>query len=238
MVFDAGMATRYDSGRRLRAADIDAWMDAARPFLPGAGGRILDLGAGTGRFTSALAAATGATVIGCEPSAAMRAVHPAGLLVGGAAEAMPFRAGVFDAIWASQTVHHVTDLPAFARNVRRVLAPAGRLVVRAGFGEPSQLPFYQYFPDAWPDRSEMPALLESLTAALALPVVARRRVGQVMAESPAEFVARARSRSLSNLATLDDALFRAGLQAMERAAAEGRMPARIVEHLDLVVFGA
>jgi hypothetical protein len=100
MVFDAGMAARYDGGRRLRTADVRAWMDAARPYLPGVGGRILDLGAGTGRFTLALSEATGATVIGCEPSGAMRAVYAAGLLVGGAAEAMPFRDGVFDAIWA------------------------------------------------------------------------------------------------------------------------------------------
>jgi ubiquinone/menaquinone biosynthesis C-methylase UbiE len=238
MVFDAGMAARYDGGRRLRTADVGAWMDAARPYLPGVGGRILDLGAGTGRFTLALSEATGATVIGCEPSGAMRAVYAAGLLVGGAAEAMPFRDGVFDAIWASQMVHHVRDLGAFAGNVRRVLSPGGRLVVRAGFGLPDELPFYRYFPAAWPDRTEMPALLASLTSALALPAIAHLKVGQVLAESPQDFVSRARSRSLSNLATLDDSLFHAGLEAMERDAAEGRMPSRIVEQLDLVVFGA
>ncbi|MFI6071566.1 hypothetical protein ACIA5C_08250 [Actinoplanes sp. NPDC051343] len=54
--------------------------------------------------------------------------------------------------------------------------------------------------------------------------------------SAEEFVARAWSRSLSNLATLDDALFEEGLRTMERDAAEGRLPDRIVERLDLVVF--
>jgi len=79
--------------------------------------------------------------------------------------------------------------------------------------------------------------MSSLLAAIDLPRVARLRVAQVLAESPREFVARARSRSLSNLATLDDALFEEGLRAMEADAAGGRLPDRIVEHLDLVVFG-
>jgi ubiquinone/menaquinone biosynthesis C-methylase UbiE len=232
VVFDAELAGRYDAGRRLNAADIDAWMAAARPFLPGAGGVVLDLGAGTGRFGRALAEATGARIVACEPSAAMRAVCPSRPLVGGAAEALPFRDGAFDAIWASQMIHHVGDLPAFTANVRRVLKPGGRLLLRGGFGPPDDLPFYRYFPAAWPDRGQMASVL----AALDLPRLAHRKVAQTLAESPRHFVERARSRSLSNLATLDDDLFERGLQAMERDAAEGELPAPVVEHLDLVVF--
>jgi hypothetical protein len=52
MSYDQPMAARYDRGRELHAADVERWMDAARPYLPGAGGRILDLGAGTGRAWS------------------------------------------------------------------------------------------------------------------------------------------------------------------------------------------
>ncbi|MEV6849690.1 methyltransferase domain-containing protein [Actinoplanes sp. NPDC051411] len=233
MVFDRGMAGRYDAGRRLRPADVDAWMAAARPYLPGPGGLVLDLGAGTGRFTAALARACGATVVACEPSPAMRAVCPSRPLVGGAAESLPFRAGVFDAVWASQMVHHVTDLAAFTGGVRRTLKPGGRLLLRGGFGLPDELPYYRYFPAAWPDRTEMSSLLASLD----LPRVAHLKVSQVLAESPPEFVARARSRSLSNLATLDDTLFEAGLRALERDAADGGLPERVVEQLDLVVFG-
>jgi SAM-dependent methyltransferase len=231
-IFDAGLAGRYDHGRQLRAADVGAWMAAARPYLPGADGRVLDLGAGTGRFTRALADATGAAVVACEPAAAMRAVCACRPLVGGAAEALPFRASVFDAIWASQMVHHVTDLAAFTAGVRRVLQPGGHLLLRGGFGWPDELPYYRYFPAAWPDRTQMASLLASID----LPRVARLKVPQVLAESAEEFVARARSRSLSNLATLDDALFEEGLRTMERDAAEGRLPDRIVERLDLVVF--
>jgi hypothetical protein len=41
MSYDQPMAARYDRGRELRAVDVERWMDAARPYLPGADGRIL-----------------------------------------------------------------------------------------------------------------------------------------------------------------------------------------------------
>lgn len=258
MIYDAGLAGRYGNGRRLRASDVEAWMAAARPYL---GDVVLDVGAGTGRFTAALAATTGGTVVACEPSGPMRAqllstpvasgpvsAEPstggpgaARLVVGGTAEAVPFRDAVFDAVWASQVVHHVRDLEAFAAGVRRVLKPGGRLLLRGGFGVPDELPFYRYFPAAWPDRTEMTALLARVTEAAGragLVRCAHLKVGQVLAESPGEFAERARSRSLSNLAALDDDLFEAGLRALERDAADGRLPDRIDERLDLVVFAA
>jgi len=241
MVYDVSMATGYDRGRRLRAQDIDAWMAAARRYLPGPGGRVLDLGSGTGRFTVALAEATGATVVACEPSAAMRAVCRAACpgypIVGGTAQATPFRAGAFDAIWASQVVHHVDDLAAFAGNVRRVLMPGGHLLLRGGFGPPGELPLYRYFPEAWaPGKERSLSQISEVLAAAGLHQSQHVQVEQVLAESPDEFIDRARSRSLSNLAGLTDAVFQSGLRAMEQHAREGGMRDRIVEHLDLVVF--
>jgi SAM-dependent methyltransferase len=155
------MAAGYDRGRGLRSRDVEKWMAAASPYLPSAGGRILDLGAGTGRFSAVLAESCGAEVFACEPSAAMRAALrsnlPDALLVAGTAEAVPFRAGVFDAVWASQVVHHVRDLPAFAAGLRHVLRPQGHLLIRGGFGSVQELPLYRYFPLAWAADSAAPA---------------------------------------------------------------------------------
>ena len=122
MVYTDAMAANYDRGRRLRPVDIDRWLAAAAPYLPGGDGRILDLGAGTGRFSAALARVSGATVVALEPSAAMRTLcrvnsPPEVLVVGGTAQAMPFRDNTFDAVWASQVIHHIADLPAFAVNL-------------------------------------------------------------------------------------------------------------------------
>jgi len=228
------MAGAYVRGRRLREADVAAWMAAAAPYLPGPGGRILDLGAGTGRFTAALARATGATVIACEPSAAMRAVFPAGMpLIGGTAEHLPFAPAAVDAVWASQMLHHVRDLDAFARGIRHVLRTGGHLLLRGGFGPPEAMPLRRWFPDAFRDFG---ALLTDVTARLATLGVsrtARIQVSQRYAGSAAELVDKVATRSLSNLATLPDDVFDAGLHAVRRDAPRLGYP--LDERLDLVV---
>jgi hypothetical protein len=63
-------------------------------------------------------------------------------------------------------------------------------------------------------------------------------VEQTLAGSPAELVDRVGARSLSNLARLPDALFRKGLRMLRQHEREGRIPRRVVERLDLVVFRA
>ncbi len=245
MVYDELMAASYDRGRRLRALDIDGWMTAARPYLPGVHGRVLDLGAGTGRFSAALANACGATIVACEPSAAMRAAcratHPHLLIVAGTAQAAPFRAGSFNAVWASQVIHHVPDLRVFAATIRRILAPAGHLLLRGAFGRVDDLLLRHYFPDAWPtgdtETPPLTAITQTLVGAGIQPVD-HMRVPQVIAGDGDELIERARTRTLSNLAKLPDALFHAGLRALRQDAANGAIPYPVVEHLDLAVFRA
>lgn len=236
-LYGTTMADAYLRGRTLRPEDVAAWMAAAAPYLPGPGGRILDLGAGTGRFTSALAAASGATVIACEPSPAMRAVFPGGAtLIGGAAEGIPLAAGAVDAVWASQMVHHVRDLRAFARDVRHALRPGGHLLLRGGFGPPESLLLHRWFPAAFHGRAA--ALLAEVTARLAeagLARIARVEVSQRYAGSAADLVGKVATRSLSNLAALPDDVFEAGLRALRRDAPGLGCP--LDEQLELVVFG-
>ena len=230
------MASAYLHGRNLRGVDVAAWMAAAAPYLPGPGGRILDLGAGAGRFTAALARASGAAVVACEPAAAMRAVFPADLsLVGGAAERIPLAAASVDAVWASQMVHHVGDLGAFARDVRHVLRPGGHLLLRGGFGPPELLPLRRWFPQAF--GTDFAGLLADVTARLAevgVALTARIEVPQRYADSARELVDKVATRSLSNLAQLPDDVFEAGLRALQRDARELSYP--LDERLDLVVF--
>jgi SAM-dependent methyltransferase len=243
MTYGPGMASGYDRGRALRAEDVGRWMAAAGPYLPVDRGRILDLGAGTGRFSDALGRSRGARVVACEPSAAMRAVFrancPGVVVVAGTAEAPPFRAGAFDAVWASQVIHHVGDLPAFAVNLRRVLRPGGHLLIRGGFGRVEELPLYRYFPLAWAAGSAALLPLERIAGVLAdvdVAMVDHVVVEQTFAESADELVEKVRTRSLSPLAGLPEPAFRDGLRMLERHAAEGRVAGPVVESLDLVVF--
>jgi SAM-dependent methyltransferase len=98
-----------------------------------AGDRALDLGCGAGEFTAALAQA-GAVAVGVEVADAAieraRARHP-GLdfrlvPIDGP---LPFEDNSFDLAWASEVIEHVGDTARWLSEVRRVLAPAGRLLV-------------------------------------------------------------------------------------------------------------
>ena len=96
------------------------------------GDRFVDLGCGLGAALEH-AAATGAETAGIDPSEAMveRAstrVPSADVRVG-SAEAIPFEDDRFTAALAVSTYHHWADAEAGLAEVRRVLAPGGRLLI-------------------------------------------------------------------------------------------------------------
>jgi len=97
------------------------------------GDRALDLGCGTGEFTAELARA-GAAVVGVEVARTAigrtRERHP-GLdfrfvPVDGP---LPLADCAFDLVWASEVIEHVADTGRWLSEVRRVLAPRGRLLL-------------------------------------------------------------------------------------------------------------
>jgi SAM-dependent methyltransferase len=116
---------------RATARVVDHMLDAARV---GAGGRVLDVACGTGAAAAA-AAARGADAVGVDVAAAMLQVarrrHHDPLFVRAAAEALPFRAGSFDAVLGGFLVHHLPEPVPVVREFARVLAPGGRLALTA-----------------------------------------------------------------------------------------------------------
>ena len=108
-----------------------AWPeDVARWLLPDGAALVVELGAGTGKLTRAVAA-LGARVVAVEPDARMLAVlrgldHEG---VEGSAEAIPFGDGAADAVVAGSSLHWF-DLETALREIHRVLRPGGRF----GFG--------------------------------------------------------------------------------------------------------
>jgi ubiquinone/menaquinone biosynthesis C-methylase UbiE len=98
-----------------------------------AGDRALDVGCGAGEFTAALSAA-GAVAVGVDvaEAALSRARRRNPVLefrLVGVDGPLPFEDNSFDLVWASEVIEHVTDTARWLSEVRRVLAPAGRLLV-------------------------------------------------------------------------------------------------------------
>ncbi len=94
--------------------------------------RFLDLGCGLGAALEH-AAATGAKTAGVDPSPSMvdRAAErvPQADVRLGSAESIPFEDDVFTAAISVSTYHHWADAEAGLQEVRRVLAPGGRLLI-------------------------------------------------------------------------------------------------------------
>jgi ubiquinone/menaquinone biosynthesis C-methylase UbiE len=105
---------------------LGAWR---RWVAAGARGRTLDLGCGTGRNLPLFGA--GVRVVGLDPSLASlrRARRRASRvpLVCGSAEALPFRAGVFDTVVSGLVLCSVPDPARGLAEVRRVLRADGEV---------------------------------------------------------------------------------------------------------------
>lgn len=107
------------------------WVLAALPELRG---RVLELGFGTGQLQLALADRPG--VLGLDPSPQMTRITATRLrrrscaprLTRGDAQALPCPGASFDTVVATFPAEYILD-PATHAEIRRVLAPGGRLVI-------------------------------------------------------------------------------------------------------------
>lgn len=119
----------YARGRPEYPPAIDDWLRDAVGLQ--AGSRVLDVGAGTGKFTRRLLA-LGAEVCAVEPVEAMRAELQRALpgidARQGTAEALPWPDAAFDALVCAQAFHWFANAQALAE-LHRVLRPGGRLAL-------------------------------------------------------------------------------------------------------------
>jgi len=185
-MFD-GVAKHYDrTNTVLSGGNAPLWRyHTVRAVDPQAGERILDIAAGTGTSSAALAK-TGATVIAFDFSPGMieegRRRHPDLEFIEGNAEQLPFADNEFDAVSISFGLRNINDPRLALSEMYRVLKPGGRLVIcefsrppvailRAGYyaylervmptvvGATSSNPeAYTYLAEsikAWPDQGEL-----------------------------------------------------------------------------------
>lgn len=120
-------AVTYAQGRPDYPRQITAWLTDALHI--DAHSTVIDLGAGTGKFTRLLSTLA-PTLIAVEPVAAMGAqltkLLPGVRLVDGTAESMPVQTAGADAVVCAQAFHWFSTEAALAE-IHRVLKPGGRL---------------------------------------------------------------------------------------------------------------
>jgi ubiquinone/menaquinone biosynthesis C-methylase UbiE len=240
------IAARYDRGRALSLEGLEGWRAALAAWLPPPGGLpVLDLGAGTGLFATAIATWFGVAVVAVEPSAGMRREarqarpHPRVAWVGGQGERLPLRDGCCGAAWLSTVLHHLGDLPGCARELRRVLTAGCPVLIRSSFpGRHEGISLFRFFPGAGRVADTFPTVEATVAAfqAAGFALEALRQVPQVSAPSLRAAVERVRLRADSTLAPLPEDKFARGLAALERAAAAETSPTPVVDHLDLLVL--
>jgi len=211
---------------RLRPVD-ENWLEVFEVVVREAdlrGGRVLDVGCGTGKFARVLAERGLARVWGVDPSAEMlaeareRVPSSVGLKLGDA-ERLPFKDGAFDAavLW---TVVHLIERPLGFAELRRVLTPGGRIAI-VTFAPEHFTSYWQneFFPSiAAIDLARHPSPEQLAKELQAAGFEAPRfvRLLQEVQLSREVALERIRGRSISTFDLLDEDEIRAGTAKAER----------------------
>lgn len=236
----------YDRARDHGPEVLDLWMRTLAAHL---GERkiscILDLGCGTGRFSSSLAVRFNADVIALDPSSKMldqarrKTGSPRVLFCRAQAEALPFCSGAVDLVFMSMSFHHFSDARVAARECRRVLRPRGSVVVRTGTREQiGAYPYVPFFPSIsrileqmLPNRRE----LQETFAVAGLELVKSESITQTIAPDWPTYAEKLAVGADSALARLTRREFQTGIEALIRHRTSG--DARpVIESIDLFIF--
>lgn len=246
--YDNNQHRHYAEGRRMPPETLARWMGRFAGQLPERRPlTIVDLGCGIGRLTPALADTFGGPVWGVEPSARMREIaeatagHPAVRYLEGEAARIPLPGAGVDAVLMFLSLHHVPDRAAGAAEIRRVLKPGGRLLIRSPFSDRMTGGWWQrFFPRALEiERQMFPTLAEvtEVFEAVGLKTVALVTVNETYAASAAEAAAKLRLRAISTFEHMTEAEIEEGFDRMDADVAADPDALPDTGESDLLVLG-
>jgi SAM-dependent methyltransferase len=168
--YDEQTAAAFKAVREVERDGLTEWREAVRRHLrPSPGMTLVDVGAGTGQFSTAFSDWFGIEVAAVEPSAAMRERIPrtaAIQVLEGDACSLPLLGDSADGAWLSLVLHHIPDLGAAAREIRRVLRPGSPVLIRGGMsgGDYQGIENVRWFPETARTIDTYPSVGETCSA--------------------------------------------------------------------------
>jgi SAM-dependent methyltransferase len=232
-----GRAARYEE---LRPVDDNWWevFDAVVRLGGLRGSRVLEVGCGTGRLAQALESRELARVWAVDASEAMveRAKANGVNARVARAEALPFKAGWFDAVVMRMAIHLVDRQRAFAQ-AARVLGPQGRLAIATEDPDSFDNVWFAHFFPSVPeiDGARFPGddrlRLELAAAGLPTVQIEKLRQHRVLTREQALDVIRSKAFSTFDLLPPDEYA-----HGLERAEAE--LPERFEYQFDWLLVAA
>lgn len=229
ITYDDQTAAAFKAVREVPRDGLGEWREAIRRHLsPLPGMTVADVGAGTGQFAAAFSDWFGLSVVAVEPSAAMRAQiprRPGIRVLEGDASAVPLPDGSVDGVWLSLVIHHIPDLEAAAREIRRVLRPGAPVLIRQGFpGRSDRVEVARWFPETVRTGDTFPSVEQTCQAfaAAGFSRDALEQIPETYRISLAELLAQADTfrRASTVMRDLTEEEFRRGKERLRRAARE------------------
>ena len=241
--YDQQTAAGYKSVREIPRDGLLEWRDAVERHLrPAPGMTLLDLGAGTGQFATAFREWFAIDVVAVEPSAAMREQIPSGIrALPGDAGAIPLPDASVDGAWISLVLHHIPDLEAAAREIRRVLRHGAPVLIRGGVAptQHEKIENVRWFPETARMIDTYPSIDETceVFAAAGFPQNALELVCETRPGSLADYLAQVDTLRYADttIRALTDEEFERGRDRIRRAVEEARPDAR-ANCLDFLVL--
>ena len=207
----------------------------ARGARLGPGSRVVDLGCGTGSHAFLVAARTGASVTGVEPSAGMlgkaKEKTPGSGLGGmawfqGSADSIPLADASADLVYMTDVVHHVPDLEPMFREISRVLAPGGLVAIASqSHAQIERRVVARFFPEtaeADKRRYPTPARLAEAAAPAGISFLGDEAYGEGEPVTvDASFLELAERKGYSVLAAISDEAYEKGLDRLRAVLGPG-----------------
>jgi ubiquinone/menaquinone biosynthesis C-methylase UbiE len=238
----------YAQARKLPDETIELWLSIISKYVPSDSIKtIVDLGCGIGRFSKALAAHFSAQVYGIDPSwkmlkEAKDTIQSSKVTFRhGSAESIPLTDGSADLIFLSQVYHHIDNKKRAFSEITRVLKKDRFLCIRSSTVENLDTVLYlRFFPQVLirdkeylPSRREIMDIIDNNGG---VRLKGHEIVQQKFASNLKEYYKKIKLRGLSDLASINDEEFHAGLSKLETYCKEHDIPTDVIEDLDFFIY--